>query len=50
MYAQNLGVVDSILAVEIVIVTLILPLNLIIETIVVIVFGFVYRAHVTPTP
>ncbi len=50
MYAQNLGVVVSILAVTIVIVTLILPLDLIVETIIVIVFGFVYRAHVPPHP
>ena len=50
MYAQNLGVVVSILAVAIVVVTHILPLNLIVETVVVIVFGFVYRAHVPPTP
>jgi hypothetical protein len=50
MYAQNLGVVVSILAIAIVVVTLILPLDLIIETIVVIVFGFVYRARVPPTP
>ena len=50
MYAQNLGVVVSILAVAIVVVTLILPLDLIVETVVVIGFGFVYRAHVPPTP
>jgi hypothetical protein len=50
MYAQNLGVVVSILAVAIVAITLILPLDLIVETIVVIVFGFIYRAHVPPTP
>ncbi len=50
MYAQSLGVVVSILAVAIVVVTLILPLDLIVETIIVIVFGFDYRAHVPPTP
>jgi hypothetical protein len=50
MYAQNLGVlVVSILAVAIVVVTLIL-LDLIVETVAVIVFGFVYCAHVPPTP
>jgi hypothetical protein len=50
IYAQNLGVVVSILAVAIVLVTLILPLDLIVKTVVVIVFGFIYRAHVLPTP
>jgi hypothetical protein len=50
MYAQNFGIVVSILAVTIVIVTLILPLDLIVKTVVVIVFGFVYYAHVPPTP
>ncbi len=37
MYAQNIGVVVSILAVAIVIVTLILPLDLIVKTVIVIV-------------
>ncbi len=50
MCGQNLGVVVSILAVAIVVVTLILPLDLIVETIIVIVFGFVYRAHAPLTP
>ena len=50
MYAQNLGVVVSILADAIVVVTLILPLDLIVETVVIIVFGFVYHAHSPPTP
>ncbi len=48
MYAQILGVVVSILAIAIVGITLILPLDLIAKTIVDIVFGFVYRAHVPP--
>ncbi len=50
MYAQNLGVVVSILAIAIVVVTLILPVDLIVKTVVVIVFGFVYPAHIPPTP
>jgi hypothetical protein len=50
MYAQNLGVVVSILAVAIDVVALILPLDLIVKTVIVIVFGFIYRAHVLPTP
>ena len=50
MYAQNLGVIISILAVAIVVVTLILPLDLIVKTVVVIVIGFVYCAHAPPTP
>jgi riboflavin transporter FmnP len=50
MYAQYLGVVVKILAIAIVVVTLILPLDLIVGTIFDIVFGFVYCAHVPPTP
>ncbi len=50
MYVQNLGVVVSILAIAIVVVTLILPHNLIVKTVIVIVFGFVYHAHVPPHP
>jgi hypothetical protein len=48
MYAQNLGVVVCILAIAIFVVAHILPLNLIVETVVVIVFGFLYHAHPPP--
>ncbi len=48
MYAQNLGVVVSILAIAIVIVTLILPLDLIVKTVVVILASSI--VHMSPPP